>query len=114
MSSTTVDISRSVEVWPTQPRNHKIPSTKFSGSLRAFNRSWFDAYPWLEYSIEKSAVFCYACRFFSTGQHQSETLVTSGFVNWKIATGKNGSLEKHNVSERHQHRMSASSDYTTN
>lgn len=109
------DISSSIQDGPTQPRNHKFPSTEFSGSQRAFNPSWFDTYLWLEYSIERNAAFCYACRFFSSGQHRSEnSFVTSGFTNWKKAIGNTGRFEKHNASERHQHAMSTWSDFTTN
>lgn len=96
-------------------RNHTFPSTFTNNRLRSFNPLWFDTYRWLEYSIERNAAYCYACRFFSTGNHQSEApFVTTGFTNWKNAPGRNGRLEKHDTSERHQHAMSAWSDYTTN
>ena len=109
------DIANSTHDGPIQPRNHTFPSTFTNNRLRAFNPLWFDTYCWLEYSIERNAAYCYACRFFSTGHHQSEApFVATGFTNWKNAPGKNGRLEKHDTSERHQHAMSAWSNYTTN
>ncbi len=80
---------------------------------------WFDDYPWIEYSILKDAVFCYPCRFFSGQQTQhrhrgDSNFRTSGFRNWKNASGESGKLEKHNKSERHQHAVSTWKDYTIN
>ena len=114
-TSTPSDIANGVQDGPVQPRNHKFPSTKFGDRLQTFNPLWFDSSSWLEYSILKDAVFCCACHFFSTGQHRDEnSFVTSGFRNWKNAPGKGGRLEKHNISERHQHAMSTWSEYTAN
>jgi len=47
----------------------------------------------MEYSIERDAVFCFSCRFFSPGT--DSTLISSGFRDWKHATGKSGTLTCH-------------------
>ena len=113
--ATPSDIAKGIQDGPAQPRNHTFLSTAFGNRLRTFNPLWFDTFPWLEYSIEKNAAFCYACHFFTTGQHRSEnSFVSSGFTNWKNAIGKSGKLEKHNTSERHQQAMSTWADYTNN
>ena len=109
------DIASDAQNCPTQPRNHQFPSTKFGDRLRAFNPLWYDTYTWLEYSILEDAAYCFACRFFSPGPHRDDnTFTTSGFKNWKNATGKSGKLEKHNTSERHHHAMLAWRDYEAN
>jgi len=42
------------------------------------------SFQWLEYSIQKDAVFCYPCRVFGTTTNKSEdTFVSTGFRNWK-------------------------------
>ena len=114
-SAVVTDIANSIQDNPVQPRNHKFPTTTFNNRLRAFNPLWFDSYSWLEYSIERDAAFCFPCRFFATGIHRNDSSFgTSGLTNWKNAIGKGGRLEKHKTSHRHQHAMSAWSDYTSN
>lgn len=42
------------------------------------------SFQWLEYSIQKDAIFCYPCRVFGTTTNKSEdTFVSTGFRNWK-------------------------------
>ena len=37
-------------------------------------------YPWLEYSVERDAVFCFPCRFFRFGADKA--LTCTGFRDW--------------------------------
>ena len=58
------DIATSTQESPLQPQNHSFPTSLFGDKSRAFSPSWYNSYPWLEYSIIKDAVFCYPCCFF--------------------------------------------------
>ena len=62
----------------------------------SFQVSWHNEFPWIEYSIERDAVFCFPCRFFGEAPDYSLTLVTLvGFRDWKHAKGKSGTLTSH-------------------
>ena len=112
LTAIIVDIAKSVEDQPVQPRHHRFPYTYILNKSQSFNPSLFDKYTWLEYSIAKDTAFCYACRVFSAGVHKSEEcFITIGYRNWKHATGKSGRLEKHTVSQRHKHAKAAWSDF---
>ena len=52
--------------FPTQPANISFPATIMGSKKRSFNPEWYRQYSWLEYSIEKDAAFCFACRFFGS------------------------------------------------
>ena len=57
------DIASGVLEAPKQPRV-KFPSRSFgTGRQRAFNPQWYNSHPWLEYSVERDAAFCYPCRW---------------------------------------------------
>uniref|UniRef100_A0A1X7SZ39 TTF-type domain-containing protein n=1 Tax=Amphimedon queenslandica TaxID=400682 RepID=A0A1X7SZ39_AMPQE len=58
----------------------------FGSTKRSFQASWYTDYSWLEYSIERDAVYCFPCRFFGIAADQSLTRV--GFSDWKHARGK--------------------------
>ena len=90
------DIATSTQESPVQPQNHSFPTSLFGDKSRAFSPSWYNNYPWLEYSIIKDAVFCYPCRFFIASHKFDNSFVTCGFCHWKNATGKGGKLERHN------------------
>ena len=54
---------------PCQPRNIVYPVTEHGGKRRSFQSKWFDlpeANKWLEYSPKADALFCFACRMFSS------------------------------------------------
>ena len=58
--------------------------TKFGTQNRAFNDRHYKTYEWLEYSISKDSIFCFACRNFNTGNSgNSEDSFLVGFKNWK-------------------------------
>src|SRR5262249_24805710 len=57
---------------------------------------------WLEYSVDRDAAFCFACRQFHSQSAYAENLFTEkGFRNWKYATGKDSILAKHATSNCH-------------
>uniref|UniRef100_A0A7N0RCR7 TTF-type domain-containing protein n=1 Tax=Kalanchoe fedtschenkoi TaxID=63787 RepID=A0A7N0RCR7_KALFE len=71
---------------PCQPSKHKFPQRDIGGAKRKFNENWFTEYKdWLEYSIEKDAVFCLCCYLFRLDigkQGSGESFVGKGFTSW--------------------------------
>lgn len=70
---------------------------------RCFQPNWAERFEWLEYSAERDAVFCYACRQFG---HQSRlkvdsTFVVNGFSKWKVALQNDRGFPKHQKSTAH-------------
>lgn len=111
--ATTVpsDISQGVGQAPVQPRI-KYPCTTIDAKKRSFNSDWFAKYHWLEYSKERDAVFCYACRMFSTSiGKKSDVFTNAGLRDWKHATGQNGILAKDDSSYTHKQAMLSWAEY---
>ncbi|XP_011410008.1 PREDICTED: zinc finger MYM-type protein 1-like [Amphimedon queenslandica] len=96
-------IASNGEEKPFQLVNFSFPTTSIGGKERSFNPSWYRQHPWLEYSVSRNAVFCFACHFFSA--NPEDKFVKTGYCDRKHATGKTGALAKHNVSEKHQEAM---------
>ena len=90
------DIAQHKSDSPHQPSGITFPARKFGSSKRSFQASWYTDYSWLEYSIERDAVYCFPCRFFGIAADQSLTRV--GFSDWKHARGKSGTLTNHDTS----------------
>ena len=96
------DIAQTPAFPPVRPVNIKFPTTMFGNTSRTFNPIWYDRFDWLEYSIKHDACFCYPGRMFgftsgsSIGKSRPEPVFTStGFRDWKHATGKSGVLTRH-------------------
>ena len=67
---------------------------------RSFNLQWFKSCPWLEYSQNEDAAFCFACRYFGSSKDLSFKEV--GFSNWKNAkASKSKGLNGHASSDCH-------------
>lgn len=106
------DIASSPQDAPAQPVNHSFPSTTIGTKSRCFNSKWYEQYGWIEYSIERDAVFCYACSLFAHASNKAEDrFVSIGFRDWKHAGGKSGAFAKHNCSKSHQEAMMNWSQY---
>lgn len=78
------------------------PSRSFSGSgnSRSFSSSWFKNRDWLEYSVERDAAFCYACRKFGSAG-TDDAFTTTGYNNWRHALVQNKGLKRHESSKEH-------------
>ena len=53
---------------------------------RRFQAHWFKSFPWLEYSPDKDAAFCFPCYLFSkkpSGRAGSDAFTVKGFRSWK-------------------------------
>ena len=103
-ASNITDISTSFHDAPVQPVLNDYPKT----SRRRFNAGYFAQFHWIEYSLNKDAVFCFCCRHFSsTSVYSGETqgniaFIDYGFKKWKDAKAL---LTKHANSSRHKSSM---------
>ena len=76
------DLNQKLECGPTQPRLANFPKTWYLSQNRSFSVSTYAKYDFIEYSIERDAVFCFCCRMFPTPD--SEVAFTEyGCNNWK-------------------------------
>ena len=105
------DLSQSPANEPRRPLLRRYPATKVGQQDRYFNRRWYEDYKWLEYSISKDRVFCFACRHFQRpGNHGEKAAFThNGYQNWKKATS---SFKTHNVSVEHKYAMAVWNEWT--
>ncbi|KAF0706555.1 zinc finger MYM-type protein 1-like, partial [Aphis craccivora] len=98
-----------IDSGPATPILDAYPKTCFGSQNRAFTSALFKQFDWLEYSISKDSIFCYACRNFGTSKCKSEeTFTTKSFNNWKKISGSKGKgnnskskLEIHSSSPNH-------------
>ena len=75
-----------LQMGPKQPKLHQFPYSPFPGKtkLRAFNADYYDRFPDFEYSVQKDAVFCFACRMFPSNNYAAgDKLTKIGERNWK-------------------------------
>ncbi|XP_073138186.1 uncharacterized protein [Henckelia pumila] len=83
-----------IDKGPTQPI-YDYPFTDCEGQKRRFQSSWFQKYPWLEFSIEKQSAFCFPCYVFDINSAQFDTFTVKGFKNWKRVNCKNCPFKRH-------------------
>lgn len=87
IASTSCDLGTQ-ESGPKQVHIPKYPLSQFGDQQRAFNKSWFEEFTWLEYSVAKNSTFCYACRVYGKQNirtNKDALASASGFSNWKRA-----------------------------
>ena len=70
------------------------------GRKRAVQKSWLEAYGWLEWSQEANALFCYPC--WICNSKTDNEWIKGGHSNFKKCTGAEGSLVKHANSLDHK------------
>ncbi|KAL5807740.1 hypothetical protein ACOSQ3_028431 [Xanthoceras sorbifolium] len=59
------------------------PPTLDGKYSRRFQQSWFQRFPWLEYSIVKDKAFCFPCFLFDSFPSKHRTFTMDGFQSWK-------------------------------
>ena len=108
------DIAVGPDQIPVQPKI-KFPVTVKGNKHRSFRSEWYTLYRWLEYSKEKDAAYCYACRLFTTepGKYW-ETFTKCGFRDWKHAMGKDGIITCHDHCKTHMQAMISWQEYEKN
>ena len=97
------DIARSRNQAPVQPKLRDFPRTTFSSGKNTrdhcFSSRWYVQYPFIEYSAERDAVFCFPCRLFPPCRKHIEVVFTkSGYSGWKDI---GSALDKHESSGAH-------------
>uniref|UniRef100_H2ZYF9 TTF-type domain-containing protein n=1 Tax=Latimeria chalumnae TaxID=7897 RepID=H2ZYF9_LATCH len=96
------DISQLPDDGRWHPELKRYSSQIFGMQARFFNRSWYEQYSWLEYSVALDAMFCFACWHFAhVGQsgHFKTAFTHDGFRNWKKASV---SLKTHDTAALHK------------
>ncbi|XP_020242699.1 zinc finger MYM-type protein 1-like [Asparagus officinalis] len=68
---------------PCRPNLKEYPTTNLGGRDRSFHNSWYEEYDWLEYSIERDAVFCLPCYVCYKGS-SNPAFVKEGFKGWNL------------------------------
>ena len=96
------DIASNKAQAPVQP-TVQFPTSMFGKSSSSFQAKWYTDHKWLEYSKQKDAAFCFACRFFSSAAEAAFTEI--GFRDWKHACGKDGILTCHAKSKPYKAAM---------
>ena len=97
------DIAKSRDCGPVRPMLRQFPKRMISGKLRSFSSQWYAPYPFIEYSIQTDAVYCYACQLFPPPRgHTEEVFTKTGFRDWKKIGER---FQKHAQSEYHKHSM---------
>lgn len=74
-------------------------------SKRSFTSNVYQAHDWVEYSIQKDAVFCFCCRHFAKVRaFKGETIGARAFIDIGFSKWKDWSnlLLQHCKSERHR------------
>lgn len=97
-----LDLSKFKTELPRQPLLNPFPSKKYGKESRSFHSEWYGLFPWLEYSAQLDAAFCYPCRMFSTVTNEKSAFVTAGYTNWKKALDKESGFRKHDNSVAHK------------
>ena len=96
-----LDISLNCDKKPIQPIIN-FPRRKIGNKQRCFQSSWYKIYPWIEYSVQLDAIFCFYCRHFATStshEKQQDVLIVSGYSDWKNISGM---TKKHNEANSHK------------
>ncbi|XP_058775529.1 uncharacterized protein LOC131649788 [Vicia villosa] len=86
---------------PMQPYLSSFPRTQFGSVKRAFCKSWYKNYTWLEYCEIKDTAYCFYCFLFKQpgrAEHFGfEVFTKSGYRDWKHASqGLKGHIGSHN------------------
>lgn len=91
-----------IDLGPYQPILQVYPPSGPEHHPRRFQKSWFQKFPWLEYSPDKDAAYCFYCFLFAKkplGRCGSDTFTIKGFNNWKkVNNGKIGYENSENKS----------------
>ena len=97
------DLASSVNDNPVQPQLRSYQKTRISDRNCSFAARWYQLYPFIEYSVQKDAIYCYSCRLFPSLSAPTDTAFThNGFRNWKKIGEK---LKKHSESRSHKDSM---------
>ncbi|KAL5863353.1 hypothetical protein ACOSQ3_000867 [Xanthoceras sorbifolium] len=102
-----------IKMGPFQPMLDKYPLTSDGKQNRSFQKSWFERFSWLEYSIEKVRAFCFPCYLFDNVSSKHSTFTINGFHSWKrIKCGTKCPFVQHEGVHNSQHSFAIQNWYT--
>ncbi|KAL5750564.1 hypothetical protein ACOSP7_025167 [Xanthoceras sorbifolium] len=102
-----------IKMGPFQPMLDKYPLTSDGKQNRSFQKSWFERFSWLEYSIEKDRAFCFPCYLFDNVLSKHSTFTIDGFHSWKrIKCGTKCPFVQHEGVHNSQHSFAIQNWYT--
>jgi len=70
------------EFGDSEPYQPKLTTYLRDKHARAFNKCYFDTFPWMEYSPTNNAAYCFPCRVYGADSHYRESFVNRGFTSW--------------------------------
>ena len=98
-------------IGPFQPKLSLFPKNPNISNEKQcqFSASWYNSYPYLEYSVENDAAYCFVCNMFPSGidRAKGEDAWINGIRAWSKMKGsqgkkKPGKLTQHFTSMAHQ------------
>ena len=99
------------QIGPQQPKLLNYPQNEdimSSSKQNRFTAVWFSQYPFLEYSIEKDAAFCFVCQMFPSGmdrERSTQNWCSIGVRKWdkmkSRGAGNPGKRSEHFSSKAH-------------
>ena len=78
-----------------QPKLENYPETLGKIQKHRFNYSWFEDFPWLEFSESKDKAFCFPCFLFDKNPPRFPKFTVEGFDNWKRVKGDQCAFANH-------------------
>ena len=96
------DIAHSRDDKPVQPQLRNFQNMRVGDRNRSFAVHWYQSYPFIEYSIQGDAVYCFSCRLFPSSSGYADTFTTRGCNKWKKIGEK---LKRHAESDAHKESM---------
>ena len=94
---------------PNQPKHYQYLKSKYKETdhaPRVFQLDWYRRYPWLHYSVQKNAAFCfYCCKYLKThdiSERVEFAFTVTGFRNCKRALESKKGFIKHQSSGLHK------------
>lgn len=79
-------------------KTFSFPKSGIGKEKRSFQLQWVNKFSWIEYSIERDAIFCTICREFG---NQEQQFTNIGYNNWRTALSEGKGLSRHNASTGH-------------
>ena len=95
-------------IGPFQPKLYLFPKNRNISNEKQcrFSASWYNSYPYLEYSVENDAAYCFVCNMFRSGidRAKGEDAWINGIRAWSKMKGSQGKKKpgKHFTSVAHQ------------
>ena len=124
---TSNQVKYAIHLGPCQPQLSVYPQTRNAanakkGKQSSFSKTWFQDYPYLEYSVTENKAYCFVCSLFGEGGYQSaqsersdrswiESIDDWSKMKGSRGKGKLGKLETHFSSGAHASALRVYTDF---